>query len=309
MKKVWLVVLAAVFMTPSASIAKDWKHRHGHGHHRKIVIIKQRHHDGAEIVVGVLGGLITGVILDRVLTTPPKPVYSPSPVYYPPPPPPAPRDPYDEGYREGYRQGLERERYERYKEGRRRGYEEGYEAGGAGQAESRGSPTAAAPVAQADMNFNGNITKPFKRLSSYDGRPRRFDSIVRSVSHRHGVDPNLVWAVMKAESNFNPHARSRAGARGLMQLMPETARQYNVADIYDPAENINGGVHHLRQLLNQFGGNVRLAVAAYNAGAGTVERYKGIPPYSETRRYVRYVLAYYQLYSGRGEKSDGNVTS
>lgn len=145
MKKVWLVVLAAVFITPSASIAKDWKHRHGLGHHRKIVIIKQRHHDGAEIVVGVLGGLITGVILDRVLTTPPKPVYSPSPVYYPPPPPPAPRDPYDEGYREGYQEGLERGRHERYKEGRRRGYEEGYEAGGAGQAESRGSPTAAAP--------------------------------------------------------------------------------------------------------------------------------------------------------------------
>lgn len=129
MKKVWLVVLAAVLMTPSVSIAKGWKHGHGHGgHHRKTVIIKQRHHDGAEIAVGVLGGLITGVILDRVLITPPQPVY------YPPPPPPAPRDPYDKGYQEGYQEGLERGRYERYEKGRQRGYEEGYEAGRAGNA-------------------------------------------------------------------------------------------------------------------------------------------------------------------------------
>ena len=149
-------------------------------------------------------------------------------------------------------------------------------------------------------------TEPFKRPSSYDGPPRKFESIVRSVSHRHGVDPDLVWAVMKAESNFNPRARSRAGARGLMQLMPGTARQHAVADIYDPAQNINGGVRHLQLLLNRFRGNIRLAVAAYNAGARTVARYKGIPPYSETRRYVRRVLSYYQLYSGHSKKSDGD---
>jgi soluble lytic murein transglycosylase-like protein len=149
-------------------------------------------------------------------------------------------------------------------------------------------------------------TKPLKRPSSYDGPPRKFESIVRSVSNRHGVDPDLVWAVMKAESNFNPRARSRAGARGLMQLMPGTARQHAVADIYDPAQNINGGVRHLQLLLNRFRGNIRLAVAAYNAGARTVARYKGIPPYSETRRYVRRVLSYYQLYSGHSRKSDGD---
>ena len=193
--------------------------------------------------------------------------------------------------------------------------EDGIEANG--QEESTGTPTGDATVnyaahvniesASADRNPNGNITESHKRLSSYDGRPRRFESIVRSVSHRHGVDPDLVWAVMKAESNFNPHARSRKGAGGLMQLMPETARQHKVADIYNPAENINGGVRHLQLLLNRFRGDVRLALAAYNAGARTVDRYRDIPPYSETRRYVLRVLAYYQFYSGRGENPDGNV--
>ena len=130
-----------------------------------------------------------------------------------------------------------------------------------------------------------------------DGRPRELESTVYIASQRHGVDPDLVWAVMKAESNFNPHARSRKGARGLMQLMPGTARQYKVLDLHDPAENINGGVRYLRVLLDRFDGNVRLAVAAYNAGPTTVERYRDIPPYSETRRYVQRVFTYYQLYN------------
>jgi len=149
------------------------------------------------------------------------------------------------------------------------------------QEESTGTPTGDATVdyaahvnvnsASADMNSNWNTTESHKRRSSYDGRPRRFDSIVRSASHRHGVDPDLVWAVMKAESNFNPQARSHKGAGGLMQLMPGTARQHKVADIYNPAENINGGVRHLQLFLNRFRGDVRLAVAAYNAGARTVD--------------------------------------
>ncbi|MFQ5853029.1 MAG: lytic transglycosylase domain-containing protein [Candidatus Binatia bacterium] len=144
-----------------------------------------------------------------------------------------------------------------------------------------------------------------KRPSLSFQLPRRFESIVRSVSDRYGVDPNLVWAVMKVESNFNPRAVSRKGARGLMQLMPETARLHNVGDIYDPTENITGAVRHLRLLLNRFQGNLRLALAAYNAGATVVEQHKTVPPFSETREYVRRVLNYYRLYRDNAGISAG----
>ncbi|MCZ6621644.1 MAG: lytic transglycosylase domain-containing protein [Deltaproteobacteria bacterium] len=147
------------------------------------------------------------------------------------------------------------------------------------------------------------IRTPRKRPSSSSRFPRRFERIVRSASDRYGVDPNLVSAMIKVESNFNPHAVSRKGARGLMQLMPETARNLDVGDIYDPTENINGGVRHLKLLLDRFGGNQRLALAAYNAGAKAVERYRGVPPFSETREYVRLVLRYYRLYGNNGGPS------
>lgn len=131
MKKIVVAVLLGLLLVPTPGFAKDWRHRHGHGHgyghrhrHHKTVIIKDRHHhDGATIAVGVLGGLATGILLDRILTAPP----APQQVYYPAPPPPRLRDPYDEGYREGYSEGVERGRYERYEQGRNRGYEEGYE--------------------------------------------------------------------------------------------------------------------------------------------------------------------------------------
>ncbi len=132
MKKVTLAVLLALLLIPSAGFAKDWGHRYGRGHHRhRTVVIRDRHHtDGAAIVIGVLGGIATGIILDRVLTSPPPP----QPVYYPPPPAPPPsRDPYDNGYSDGYSRGLERGRRERYEEGRKRGYEEGYEDARAGR--------------------------------------------------------------------------------------------------------------------------------------------------------------------------------
>ena len=122
----------------------------------------------------------------------------------------------------------------------------------------------------------------------------RFEVAVRSASERYGVDPALIWAVMKVESNFNSRAVSPKGAKGLMQLMPETAQLHNVGDIFDPTENINGGVRHLRLLLDRFKGNVRMALAAYNAGVGAVEQYKDVPPFPETRKYVRRVLNYYQ---------------
>lgn len=113
---------------------------------------------------------------------------------------------------------------------------------------------------------------------------------IREISARHGVDPTLVESVIRAESAFNPTAVSRAGARGLMQLMPKTALALGVRDSFNPRENIEGGVRHLRYLLDRYPGNVALAVAAYNAGEAAVDAHRGIPPYSETQQYVQRVL-------------------
>jgi len=117
-------------------------------------------------------------------------------------------------------------------------------------------------------------------------------SIERSAA-RHNVDPNLVRAVVKVESNFNPNAVSRKGAIGLMQLMPSTARQLNVKNPFDPEQNVDAGVRHLKQLLENYGGDVRLTLAAYNAGAGAVTRSAGVPRYAETQNYVKRITNLY----------------
>lgn len=146
--------------------------------------------------------------------------------------------------------------------------------------------------------------RPFLFLQPYVRRMTSkesadFDRLIRNACVRYGVEFELVKAVIKAESAFNPWAISRAGARGLMQLMPATAADHGVADIHSPRQNIEGGVRHLRLLLERFDGNVTLALAAYNAGAGAVDKYNGIPPYQETQQYVRKVLRFRESYRER----------
>ena len=124
-----------------------------------------------------------------------------------------------------------------------------------------------------------------------------YDSIIQKIARRQRVDTALVKAIIHAESAFNPYATSHKGARGLMQLMPSTAAQYGIRDLYNPEKNIRAGVSHLKYLLKKYRYNNRLAIAAYNAGETAVKRYRGIPPYSETRTYVTRVLRYKRHYA------------
>ena len=131
------------------------------------------------------------------------------------------------------------------------------------------------------------------------------DSAIEEAAARHNVDPNLVRAVVKVESNFNPNAVSRKGAMGLMQLMPSTARQLKVNNPFDPEQNVDAGVRHLKQLLESYGGDIKLTLAAYNAGAGAVARSSGVPHYAETQNYVRRIT---NLYYGGSASSPSEVS-
>jgi soluble lytic murein transglycosylase-like protein len=124
---------------------------------------------------------------------------------------------------------------------------------------------------------------------------RAFAHLIRSAAERYGVDVRLVEAIVQTESAGNPTAVSPKGARGLMQLMPERAAELGVRDSFDPVQNVDGGVRHMRDLLQRFGGDVTLALAAYNAGEAAVRTYGGVPPYAETREYVRRVRSLYEV--------------
>jgi soluble lytic murein transglycosylase-like protein len=117
----------------------------------------------------------------------------------------------------------------------------------------------------------------------------RYANLIHVAAQKHGVDEKLIAGVIAAESNFDPKAVSRKRALGLMQLLPKTAAQYAVTNVFDPGQNIDAGTHYLKDLLARYRGNLRLALAAYNAGPETVDRYGGIPPFAETRNYVRQI--------------------
>jgi soluble lytic murein transglycosylase-like protein len=135
------------------------------------------------------------------------------------------------------------------------------------------------------------------RLGGIGGARRAaFDKIIQDAARRHQVDPALVKAVIRAESDFVPRAVSPKGALGLMQLMPATAHERNVWRVFEPRQNVEGGVTHLRYLLDRYGGNLRLALAAYNAGEKAVDTYGGVPPYPETWQYLERVLRFRQAY-------------
>lgn len=146
-------------------------------------------------------------------------------------------------------------------------------------------------------------------LPSYSRNKNAFDSLIRQAAQQHGVSEGLIKAVMHTESGFNINARSPVGAQGLMQLMPATARRFNVNNAYDPQQNIFAGAKYLSWLLKRFNGDTRLAIAAYNAGEGNVDKYGGIPPFRETQDYVRRVTSRYQnLYaSSIGSSSSSNA--
>lgn len=144
--------------------------------------------------------------------------------------------------------------------------------------------------------FRDNNGQLSGAVASFNG----YDDLIRSASGRYSIDGDLIRAVIKTESDFNSVARSNKGAMGLMQLMPETARLHDVVNAYDPVDNIEGGVRHLRLLLDRYQGNLELSLAAYNAGIKAVEKFGGIPPFAETKEYIRRVLQNYQAYRSNG---------
>src|SRR6202453_1546216 len=167
------------------------------------------------------------------------------------------------------------------------------------QRESNQSANARIIAANSAANFAGNSHAG--AATSED-----IDSAIEQAAARHNVDPNLVGGVVHVESNFNPNAVSRKGAMGLMQLMPSTARQLKVKTPFDPEQNVDAGVRQLKQLLESYGGDVKLTLAAYNAGAGAVARSSGVPHYAETQNYVRRItnLYYGSAYGANGPSRD-----
>jgi soluble lytic murein transglycosylase-like protein len=177
---------------------------------------------------------------------------------------------------------------------------------GPNAASMRAARSAAAEVTQyfgheSYQSANAKIVSANYR--GMQSSPQDIDAAIDMAAARHNVDPNLVRAVVKVESNFNPNAVSRKGAMGLMQLMPSTARSLKVRNPFDPEQNVDAGVRHLKQLLESYGGDVKLTLAAYNAGSGAVARSAGVPHFTETQNYVRRITNLY--YGGFNVSPEG----
>ena len=152
-------------------------------------------------------------------------------------------------------------------------------------------PSNVNPTPFSDKIFDSDLNK-------ISGSTHDIDSLIETYSQKNGLDSAFVKAVIKQESGFQPKVTSHCGAMGLMQLMPATANAMGVKDAYDPEQNIAGGTKYLKGLLDRFGGDKSLALAAYNAGPNAVAKYNGIPPYKETQNYVKNIMSMYQKYSG-----------
>ena len=166
-------------------------------------------------------------------------------------------------------------------------------------------PEMCQPVISASLQKKLLPAKPdqIPPVISWNSAEHLFQPIVLKAANRYNVDPAMVMAIIMAESSYNPKAISKKGAKGLMQLMPTTARSLGVKDSFNPEHNINAGVRYFKKLLNQFDGDVELALAAYNAGSRKVREYRGIPPFRATRFYIKKVIKYYQYYKTQMDSS------